>query len=197
MADDTNYSTRKTAGTLAGTEVIPVWKDVTNSNRSLRTTVADVATYVMGNISSGEFAVLDTVVAGTVTASKVIVVDANKDIASFRKVTTTAHTTTDSLDTAATMTASADTFPAATLVKLNSTTPAIIKSFAIEQGKTRVITQMDAGTAGHVITMTGGTFDGTNNTATFGGQYQSISVYGVAAGKGLLLANQGVTLSSV
>jgi hypothetical protein len=43
MADD-NYSTRSSAGTLAGTEVLPVWK----AGDSVKTTVADVGTYVAG-----------------------------------------------------------------------------------------------------------------------------------------------------
>ena len=213
MSDDSNYSNRESVGTIAGTEIIPVWKDTMTSNRNLRTTTADLKAYVLGDISVPEITVLDGVTAGTVVASKAVVVDANKDISSFRNVTATGtlsggtvsgtsgnfttNTTTDRLDTASTITLTADAWPAATLVKLNNASVAIVKSVTVAQGGMRVITQADAGTIGHVLTMTGGTFDGTNNTATFASQYASIAIYGVAAGHGLLLANQDVVLSSV
>jgi Chaperone of endosialidase len=65
------------------------------------TSLAVAGNVTMGNttISESEIAVLDGVVAGTVSASKAVVVDANKDISSFRNLTATNLTGT--LQTAA------------------------------------------------------------------------------------------------
>ena len=49
-------------------------------------------------IAGGEIAVLDGVTAGTVTASKALVVDSNKDIASLRNITLTGELDAGSLD---------------------------------------------------------------------------------------------------
>lgn len=51
-------------------------------------------------VSEAEFQVLDAVTAGTVAASKAVVVDANKDIASFRNMTATGTVTVPSVVTA-------------------------------------------------------------------------------------------------
>jgi len=75
-------------------------------------TVADSTTAVAGNltvggdltlgsgavISEAELEAIDGVTAGTVTASKAVIVDSNKDIASFRNVTLTGELDAGSLD---------------------------------------------------------------------------------------------------
>ena len=49
-------------------------------------------------LSEAELEQLDGITAGTVTASKAVVVDANKDIASFRNITLTGELDAGSLD---------------------------------------------------------------------------------------------------
>ena len=53
------------------------------------TRARDLADYISTGVSDTELDVLDGVTAGTVTASKALVVDANKDVASLRNITAT------------------------------------------------------------------------------------------------------------
>ena len=85
---------------------------VTYLTHTPNATVADSTTAVAGNltvagdltlgsgavINEAELETIDGVTAGTVTASKAVVVDANKDIASFRNVTLTGELDAASLD---------------------------------------------------------------------------------------------------
>jgi hypothetical protein len=57
------------------------------------TRARDLADYISTGVSDTELDVLDGVTAGTVTASKALVVDANKDIASLRNITATGTVT--------------------------------------------------------------------------------------------------------
>ena len=59
------------------------------------TRARDLADYISTGVSDTELDVLDGVTAGTVTASKALVVDANKDIASLRNITATADITSE------------------------------------------------------------------------------------------------------
>ena len=54
---------------------------------------------LLASMGASEIAVLDAVTPGTVAASKAVVVDANKDIASFRNLTATGTVTTVTLTT--------------------------------------------------------------------------------------------------
>lgn len=83
MADDSNYESLGTAGTLDGTEYVPMKKD----GWQVKTLLSAIKTYVLGGVDVSELEKLDGVTAGTVTASKAVVVDANKDIGDFRNVT--------------------------------------------------------------------------------------------------------------
>ena len=69
------------------------------------TRARDLADYISTGVSDTELDVLDGVTAGTVTASKALVVDANKDIASLRNITATGAITGDVTGNAATATA--------------------------------------------------------------------------------------------
>ena len=77
------------------------------------TRARDLADYISTGVSNTELDVLDGVTAGTVTASKALVVDANKDIASLRNITATGAITGDVTGnvsgTAATVTGAAQT----------------------------------------------------------------------------------------
>ena len=61
-------------------------------------TAADLTKLAALTATAAEINVLDGVTGGTVTASKVVVVDANKDIASFRNVTLTGELDAATLD---------------------------------------------------------------------------------------------------
>ena len=70
----------------------------------------------------------------------------------------------------------------------------------IEPGRILVITQVDAGTDGHTVTLTGTgcTFDGTNNTATINAQYEALVLLAISDKRFLILKNYGsVALSAV
>lgn len=78
-----------------------------------------------------------------------------------------------------------------TFIQLNHATVKIAATMAIEAGRLYIITQADTGTAGHTVTLSAGTFDGTNTVATFNAQYETLVVFGVAAGRGVIVANIG------
>jgi hypothetical protein len=82
-------------------------------------------------------------------------------------------------------------------VELNHETVPILASVVPTKGQVLTITQTDAGTAGHVVT-TAGTFDGTNNTATFDAQFETLVLLALNSTRWLILNNNGsVGLSSV
>lgn len=66
-------------------------------------------------------------------------------------------------------------------------------------GKFLVIRDNSAsGTAAHVATSTGGTFDGTNNTATFNAPGEQLLLYSISSTVWIILLNSGaVAMSSV
>ena len=78
------------------------------------------------------------------------------------------------------------------LVTLNSTTPKIEATIAAPTaGELLVITQLDAGTAGHTVTLTAGTFDGTNDVATFNAAGETLVLVGVSATRYMVVENIG------
>ncbi len=86
-------------------------------------------------------------------------------------------------------------------VSLNSVTPLIAGTLANPgvAGITLVISQIDAGTAGHTVTTaTAAGFDGTNNTATFNAAFETLVLRSVSATRWVIVENIGaVTLSAV
>lgn len=85
------------------------------------------------------------------------------------------------------------------VVDLDTASGAMAMTIAIpEPGRILVITQIDSGTDGHTVTLTSGTFDGTNNTATFNAQYEALVLLGISDKRFLILKNYGsVALSDV
>ena len=85
-------------------------------------------------------------------------------------------------------------------VALNSVTPLIAATLASpKQGHLLVIAQTDAGTAGHTVTLTAGSFstDG-DNTLTFNAADECVVLYGVSDSQYIVLHNIGsVALSNV
>lgn len=64
------------------------------ANLGVTATAAEINAIAGAGLSAGELGVLDGVTAGTVTASKAVVVDANKDIGSLRHLTITGNLVT-------------------------------------------------------------------------------------------------------
>ena len=101
--------------------------------------------------------------------------------------------------TAVTYTASGALNPADTVIDLNTGAAKIAMTLAagFDVGHIYVITQVDSGTDGHTVTIKG-TFDKTNNTATFNAQYEALVLLVTAPDRMLILKNYGsVGLSSV
>ena len=66
-------------------------------------------------------------------------------------------------------------------------------------GQTMFITNVSAsGTAAHAVTLSAGTFDGTNNKAILNAPAETLHVWFDSAGAGVIIANVGsVALSAV
>ncbi len=102
-------------------------------------------------------------------------------------VTAVAYTTTGAINNAD------------SVVDLNNNGVKIEATIAnIEPERLLVITQIDGGTDAHTVTLTTGTFDGTNNTATFNAQFEALVLLGISQKRFLILKNYGsVALSDV
>lgn len=73
---------------------------------------------------------------------------------------------------------------------------ATIADASNHQGLFHVKDTSASGTAAHTLTLTAGTFDGTNNVATFDAPNEALLVYFDSAGNGTIVENVGsVTLS--
>jgi len=82
----------------------------------------------------------------------------------------------------------------------HGTTAIVISVPAPERaGKLLIIRDNSAsGTAAHVVTSTGGTFDGTNNTATFDAPGEQLILYSISSTVWIIVLNSGaVAMSSV
>jgi len=84
-------------------------------------------------------------------------------------------------------------------VELNHATVAIaatIASAVNHQGLFIVKDTSATGTAAHTLTLTAGTFNGTNNVATFNARDEALVVYFDSAGRGQVIANVGTVALS-
>lgn len=84
-------------------------------------------------------------------------------------------------------------------VELNHATVAVaatIADAANHQGLLIVKDTSASGTASHSLTLTSGTFDGTNNVATMNAPNEALAVYIDSAGNGTILANVGAVVLS-
>jgi len=86
-------------------------------------------------------------------------------------------------------------------VELNHATVAVAATIADASNHQGLLVVKDtsaSGTAGHSLTLTSGTFDGTNNKATLNAPNECLVVYIDSAGNGTIVENVGsVALSSV
>lgn len=80
---------------------------------------------------------------------------------------------------------------------LNHATVAIVATIAAPSaGRLLFVAQIDAGTAGHTVVLTAGTWDGTNETATLNAQLECIVHIGISATRFLELINKGTVAYS-
>ena len=84
-------------------------------------------------------------------------------------------------------------------VELNHATvivAAVIADFSLHQGLFVVKDTSATGTAAHTLTLTAGTFDGTNNVLTLNALNECVAIYVDSAGNGTILENiDGVAIS--
>jgi hypothetical protein len=87
--------------------------------------------------------------------------------------------------------------PNATFVQLNKDDGILAMTMTPTEGLLLIISQKDAGTSGHTVT-TAGTYDGTNNTATFDAAAETLVLFGISGTRWVILGNFGsVGLSAV
>jgi len=158
-----------TNGTVAASKavVVDANKDASGFRNVTATGAVTAGSFVIGsaNISEAELETIDDVTAGTVAASKAVVVDSNKDISSFRNLTATGAVTAGSF-----VIGSADINEAEleTIDGVTAGTVAASKAVVVDSNKDadgfRNVTMTGDMTAG-TITMTGFTVDADGDTA--------------------------------
>ena len=89
------------------------------------------------------------------------------------------------------MTVSGAISPDAGFVTLNNTTKIEMTIAAPEAGRLLIISQKDAGTAGHTVTLTAGSYDGSSTVATFNAQNETLIFFGVSSTRFVIVENIG------
>lgn len=85
----------------------------------------------------------------------------------------------------------------AEFVTLNSSGTALAVTLAAPApGRFLVISQIDTGTDGHAVTLSAGTWDGTNDVATFNAAAETLVVFGVSATRFAIVENIGAVALS-
>lgn len=138
------------------------------------------------NLADAELAVLDGVTAGTVTASKALVVDSSKRLDDLRQVVTSYAST-------------ATTITNCGIANLTSTSTAAVAyaMAAPAAGVNKTLVQTATSTFGFTVTLASGTFDGTNHIATFNGAKDVLGLVGLSTSQYAIDRNVGsVALST-
>jgi hypothetical protein len=95
------------------------------------------------------------------------------------------------------ITASGAIAPSASHVALNNAGAAIAATIAAPAaGRRLTIVQTDAGTQGHTVTLTSGTYDGTTTIATFNAQHEALVLEGVSVDRFIIVENVGAVALS-
>ena len=123
------------------------------------------------------------------------------EIHTLMVLTSTSTALTVQLMSSQELTATGTVNPGVKSLEVNHATVAVLAAIAdakAHQGLFMVVDTSASGTAAHVVTLTVGTFDGTNNVVTLNAPAEAIIVWFDSAGAGTIVENVGsVALSSV
>ena len=86
--------------------------------------------------------------------------------------------------------------PTASFIQLDSAAAALAMTFEPVAGRLLVITQKDAGTQGHTVTLGPGTYDGTNEIATFDAAGETLVLMGLSNTRFAIILNLGAVALS-
>lgn len=161
-------------------------------------------------VTAAELDFLDGATAGTQVASKAVIADANVNTGiakvtqlhigtsgSETQVNATAAEINNAADVSARtqeLTASGAVTAGVQTVELNHASVVIAATIAnanAHQGLFVVKDTSATGTAAHTLTLTAGTFNGTNNVATFNARDECLVVYFDSTGRGTIVVNVG------
>ena len=131
----------------------------------------------------------------------IVVADADGNKSMFELIVTaaTSSTVTVQLNLSQELTATAAVTPGVKSVELNHATVVIAATIAdskAHQGLFVVKDTSASGTAAHTLTLTAGTFDGTNNVATLNAPLECLAVWFDSAGAGTIIENVGTVVLS-
>ncbi len=157
--------------------------------RDLGALLRDLVDTIDG-ITSPELGFVDGVTAGTVSASKAVVVDANKKIDTL---------TVTELKSEVTAASTGTNVANAGKTTFSSTGGREYTMDAPEAGNRAVLACTTAGSTAdyHKVSLANGTFDGTNHVATFEAANEVLVVEGLSTSLFMVTGNQGsVTLST-
>jgi len=162
-------------------------------------------------LSDTEIGFIDGVTAGTRTNGKAIVVDSSGTIDALDidapaiggvNITATAAELNNAADVSARTDVEASSGAQVVAAGIqsveisNSTTTTMTIADAINHQGIFIVKQTSSGTNGHTLTLTSGTFDGTNNVATFNAVNEALIVYFDSAGDGTIVENVGSVVIS-
>lgn len=155
--------------------------------KDLGTLLRDIVENLEG-LTPAELDLIDGLTAGTTTASKALVVGASKDLDTLTVTELKCDVTDGSTDTNIANTG---------ITTLPSTGALAYTMDGPEAGNRAVVTCTASDTASKTVTLAFGTFDGTNNIATFDAAAETLVVDGVSSGLFAVSSNVGsVGLSS-
>ena len=166
------------------------------------------------NLDASELAVLNGVVAGTQAAGLAVVADSNVNTGiskitalhigtsgSETEVTATAAELNNAADVSARvqeLTATGTVTVGVQSVELNHASTLVAATIADASNHEGIFVVKDTGTGteAHTLTLTAGTFNGTNNVATLNAHDECLVVYFDSAGNGTILVNVGTVALS-
>jgi len=156
--------------------------------RALETSLRNLGGAIEG-LSPTEIAFIDGVTAGVASASKALVLGTSGEVDALTVTTLKCGVTAGSTEANISNTGT---------TTLGSTTATAYTLGAPAAGVHKVITMTGATTAAQTVTLASGTFDGTNNTATFNAAAETLVLEGLTTAAYCVSSNVGsVALSSV
>lgn len=138
---------------------------------------------------------------GLVAGDKVIFIDSTNTVVhelAVGSVTANGAATLDS-PVSQELTASGAIVPGVQSIELNHATVAVVTTIADAKehhGLFMVVDTSASGTAAHTVTLTSGTFNGTNNVATLNAPKEALIVWFDSAGNGTIVENVGTVALS-